>query len=395
MNKKLIQRAGVFVVTLLLVLSACLPASPTPNNLPDTGALYTQAAQTVAVQLTLAAGQTAVAQLTQVASAPTQQPAPPTNAPPADTPTPTQEPPTPTPTPTQEPPTPTPRPCDWAEFVGDVTVKDGSVFQPNADFTKTWRLKNIGTCNWTGEYDLVFVSGDQLDAEKAVPLDERVRPGETIDLSVDLVAPEDPGEYLGRWQLRNAEGKLFGIGNAQNKPFWVSIKVVKPNKLVWDLTEDFCAAHWATGALDGLACPDLSENIEIGFINRHPFPVIETGATDNEPALVTYPNSGEDGFISGLFPAFRVKKGDQFRAVIGCLYESIDCRATFQLNYRINGGRIRNLASWKEKYDEKVRKVTVDLSELAGKDVEFILTVVNNGDSLDDWAFWLRPSIWR
>ncbi len=32
---------------------------------------------------------------------------------------------------------------------------------------------------------------------------------------------------------------------------------------------------------------------------------------------------------------------------------------------------------------------------LAGKSVEFILTVLNNGDSQDDWVFWLRPSILR
>jgi hypothetical protein len=279
--------------------------------------------------------------------------------------------------------------------VDDVSVDDGSVFQPEASFTKTWRLKNIGTCNWTGEYDLVFVSGDQMGGEKAIPLDVRVRPGETVDLSVDLAAPDETGEYLGRWQLRNAEGRLFGIGAEQNKPFWVNIKVVKPNKLAWDLTEDFCLAYWSTGALDGLACPDLSENIEIGFINRHPFPVVETGATDDEPALVTYPNSGEGGYIQGIFPAFRVKKGDQFRTVIGCLADSYECSVTFELNYRINGGRIRNLGSWKEKYDEKNRKVVVDLSDLAGEDVEFILTVVNRGESLDDWAFWLSPSIWR
>jgi hypothetical protein len=256
-------------------------------------------------------------------------------------------------------------------------------------------LKNFGTCTWTPDYDLVFVSGHQMSGRNAVSLDGNVRSGETVDVAIDLIAPDEPGKYLGRWQLRNADGKLFGIGEDRNHPFWVSITVERPSRMVWDLTEDFCLAAWSTGALDGLACPDLGENTEIGFINHHPVPVLEAGGTENETALITFPNSGNKGFIRGIFPAFRIRNGDRFRAVIGCLYESFECNVTFQLNYRIDGGRIRNLDSWREKYDEKVRKLDVDLSELAGRDVEFVLTVLNNGESFDDYAAWLRPSIWR
>jgi hypothetical protein len=391
--------AASLALVFILLLSACIPASPTPDNIPDTGSLHTQAAQTVSAQLTLAAGQTAVAQLTQVAAAPspTQQAAPPTEIVEPDTPVPPS--PTPEPTRTPEPASPTPRPCDWAEFVGDVTVTDGTVFRPDDAFTKTWRLRNIGTCTWTTDYDLVFVSGDQMDGDGAVPLEQNVRPGETVDVSVDLIAPEDPDEYLGRWQLRNADGKLFGIGAGRDKPFWVSIKVLRPTKKVWDLAEDFCLASWSTGALDGLACPDLNENTEIGFINRHPFPVLETGNTDDEPALITYPNRGDantgQGFIQGIFPAFSFRKGDQFRTVIGCLSDSFECNVTFHLNYRTRNGRIHNLASWREKYDEKIHKINFDLSELADREVELILAIENNGESLDDWAFWLAPSVWR
>ena len=39
--------------------------------------------------------------------------------------------------------------CDQAQFVSDLTVPDGSSFAPGATFTKTWRLKTIGTCTWT------------------------------------------------------------------------------------------------------------------------------------------------------------------------------------------------------------------------------------------------------
>ncbi|HEY77099.1 MAG TPA: hypothetical protein G4O00_13155, partial [Thermoflexia bacterium] len=60
---------------------------------------------------------------------------------------------TPTPPPPEEP-SPTPAPDITAQtgctlngaFVADVTVPDNSTFPPNTPFTKTWRLRNTGTC---------------------------------------------------------------------------------------------------------------------------------------------------------------------------------------------------------------------------------------------------------
>jgi len=37
---------------------------------------------------------------------------------------------------------------DSAKFVLDVTIPDNSVISSNTAFTKTWRLKNTGTCTW-------------------------------------------------------------------------------------------------------------------------------------------------------------------------------------------------------------------------------------------------------
>ena len=80
----------------------------------------------------------------------------------AMTPTPTSTPLPPTPAPIYIPVTVTPVPtstaaptsvpvtyCDWVAFIKDVTVPDGSAFNVNESFTKTWRLKNRGTCTWT------------------------------------------------------------------------------------------------------------------------------------------------------------------------------------------------------------------------------------------------------
>ncbi len=115
--------------------------------------------------------------------------------------------------------------CDWAQFVADVTVPDGTVFKPGEAFTKTWRMKNIGSCAWATSYNLVFVDGSQLDAPAQIALPQGVLPGQMVDLSVPMTAPNSPGTYRSNWKFKNAAGNLFGIGSTANQSFWTEIKV--------------------------------------------------------------------------------------------------------------------------------------------------------------------------
>src|SRR6266545_3941317 len=114
---------------------------------------------------------------------------------------------------------------DWAQFVADVTVPDGSIFDPSQAFTKTWRLRNIGTCTWTTSYTMVFDSGTQMGSTASVPFGISVAPGGTIDLSVSMTAPNAAGHYFGYWKFKNASGTLFGIGTNANRSWWVEINV--------------------------------------------------------------------------------------------------------------------------------------------------------------------------
>jgi len=125
-------------------------------------------------------------------------------------------------------PTPTPR-CLAARFVTDVTVPDGTVFAPNASFTKTWRLENVGACTWTTAFVVYFDEDDAMGAPPQVNLPHAVEPGETVDVSVDMQAPASPGTYKGYWKLRSDTGQTFGIGDEANEPFWVEIRVVAPS----------------------------------------------------------------------------------------------------------------------------------------------------------------------
>jgi hypothetical protein len=121
--------------------------------------------------------------------------------------------------------TPTPAGTDVLEFVTDVTVPDGTTFKPGEAFVKTWRVKNAGTSTWTPAYALVYVSGTQMGGPAATPLAADVPPGGEVDLSVNLVAPADPGAYLGFWTLRNAAGRNFGLGATADIPVYVQITV--------------------------------------------------------------------------------------------------------------------------------------------------------------------------
>jgi len=58
-----------------------------------------------------------------------------------------------------------------------------------------------------------------------VALSGDVAPGQSVDISVDMVAPSKAGNYQGNWKLRNAANVLFGIGPGSAAPFWVRIVV--------------------------------------------------------------------------------------------------------------------------------------------------------------------------
>lgn len=114
-------------------------------------------------------------------------------------------------------PTSTPKPCNQASFVSE-TIVDGTEFNVSQTFTKTWRLKNTGTCAWNTNYKLVFYSGERMSGLTSKNLSQAVAPGEQIDVSVDLKAPDTAGTYKGIWRIQDDKGEVF-VWN-----IWVEIK---------------------------------------------------------------------------------------------------------------------------------------------------------------------------
>lgn len=135
---------------------------------------------------------------------------------------PTPVPPTATLTPNPLTPAATSESCrDEALFVEDVTIPDNTNLSPGEKFTKTWKLQNTGTCDWSG-YTVEFSSGDRMNAPASVPVPETPAKS-TADISVDLTAPSTDGFFTGNFELRNATGAVVPIGI--EKTFWVKIVV--------------------------------------------------------------------------------------------------------------------------------------------------------------------------
>lgn len=390
-------RLKVFIplFAIVLLLAACnLPQSGAPTQ--DISFIQTAAAQTVVAEMTQSAPTPTAGNVvindpadgaTQTAPANTTAPTATATAQPSATADPTA---TPQPTATHSP-TATPIPCLRVEFVKDVEIPDGAELSPGQSFTKVWRLKNTGSCSWTRDTTLVFLRGDDMGDDN-IPLPHTVRPGETVDAEVELTAPDEEGTYTGYWMLRD-EGTRFGLGRGGDAPFWVEIEVVAPEDGdIYNFAANYCQADWESS--DGeLDCPGDTED-DWGFVTRLNNPDLEN-RHENEPTLWTNPEMVTDGWISGSYPEIEVQAGDHLMADIGCLEGYDRCDVVFRLSYRIDGDVMKTLGEWHEVYDGLATRVNIDLSSLAGEDVEFIFTVLANGSSRDDAAFWLNPKIVR
>jgi hypothetical protein len=187
MTRRRFAFALVFLAAAGLLASCNFPRQPSPQEIASTAA-----AETVSAQLTLVSAATPT-----VPSTNTPVPLPATN--------------TPTPPPTLPPPPTATQGCsDESQYVSDVTIPDNTVMTPGQNFTKTWRLRNTGSCTWSTSYDAVFVDGNAMGGQASVALAGSVPPNSTVDISINLSAPSSNGTYRGNYRLRNDEDVLFG-----------------------------------------------------------------------------------------------------------------------------------------------------------------------------------------
>ncbi len=189
-QKVLIVAAAVFTLSLLTACGYLIPSFHAQNY----GIIYTSAAKTFAVEH------------------PTQTPQPDMTITPTQLPSTTA---TPTIQPTEFPAATTTstlsnnNSCYYNSVVTDENIPDGTEIYTGESFEKTWEFYNSGNCSWNEDFSLVFIHGRRMGGTTAY-LDNYIKPGEYIEVTVDLIAPSSTGEYSGYWQLLDANGELFG-----------------------------------------------------------------------------------------------------------------------------------------------------------------------------------------
>jgi hypothetical protein len=145
-----------------------------------------------------------------------------------------------------------PTPCNLSHWTGE-TIPDGTVMDAGETFTKSWTLRNDGICDWTTDYQFVFVEGDRMGGASTQNLSSRIEPGESVTLKVNLTAPDDDGQYRGVWRLRADDDEEFGN-------YWVEIYVGEPSPPFAVTSVSFYMPHTTIDT----GCPnDISVKAEI------------------------------------------------------------------------------------------------------------------------------------
>jgi hypothetical protein len=188
-----IKSCIVVVSSLLFVLTACAGIAPTE----DSSAKITEIASTVQADLTKVAALTPSATQTYTPTVTaTMVEFTPTLSTPMETATPTVG-------------FGTATTGDNAQFDKDITIPDGSLIKPGATFQKTWSIINNGTTTWNKDYQLIYVDGTQTPV-LMVKLNKDVAPGQSVQITINFVAPTALGSYVSWWQMYSASGFRFG-----------------------------------------------------------------------------------------------------------------------------------------------------------------------------------------
>ena len=224
----------------------------------------------------------------------------------------------------------------------------------------------------------------------SIPIPTAVAPGHTVDVSFVMRAPRETGVYRSNFKLQNEAGVRFGLGKDKENPFWVTISVQEA-MTTFDFVERSCSAQWLSGA-GTLPCPGRDGDSR-GVVLKLNNPKLENGSIGDLPGLLTMPQRIQNGYIMGMFPAYKVQQGDHFQSIVNCEAGATECFVVFRLDYQIDNGALQTHWAFLEQHEGISYQADVDLSSLAGQDVKFILSVLAVGPAEADRAIWGAPRI--
>jgi hypothetical protein len=100
---------------------------------------------------------------------------------------------------------------DSSQFVGDVTIPDGTQVKVNSHFVKVWALANVGSVDWHNRFlERMNPTGDAdgCQVPDRVPIGD-TPPGEKVMISVPVTAPSRPGKCWVSWKMVDEHGQAF------------------------------------------------------------------------------------------------------------------------------------------------------------------------------------------
>jgi hypothetical protein len=261
-----------------------------------------------------------------------------------------------------------------------------------------------------------------MDALDTMALPSDVAPGQSIDLSINLLAPSTPGTYKGIWSFEDNTGQKFGLGVSGNGQVWVQVRVISPantptvlsastqtseptivatieptmsisanESLVYDFASEICAAQWLNNNVQQ-PCPGTGS--EAQNVTLVTMPTLEDGSTLIAPAIMVGPGKPNES-IQGTYPEYLVQSGDHFRAMVGCDVNSISCSAILRVSYEDSSNTVINLSAVGEFYDQKYTQIDIDLGNLAGQKIKIILDVTPLNSDPGNHVLWVLPGIYR
>lgn len=99
--------------------------------------------------------------------------------------------------------------CDFDYAIIEQVPADGDYYRANSPYERRIRLLNTGTCPWERNTSLVFVEGEDFDAQR-IFLRERVNPGSETTIVFSGRTPPTGGLRSGVWELRTPGQILIG-----------------------------------------------------------------------------------------------------------------------------------------------------------------------------------------
>jgi hypothetical protein len=291
-------------------------------------------------------------------------------------------------------PTSAPGKCtDYASYVADITVPDGTMVPPGTQFVKTWAVKNAGSCTWTSDYSLVWIGAALMEAPNRVPLTtQNILPGQTAHISVTLTAPNEIGKHVfSQWKLMNNNGQVFGVMDNKGKEqsIWSEIFV----GTTYNFIANMCSATWKTPA-GILPCPGTKDDPR-GFVLLNTAPAIEGGVKENDPAIVMVAPQEPDSYIVGQYPPVIVPEGSNLVLHFGCLEGYTKCNVRFRIAYSIEGGAEQELVNRVHGFGEW-EGININLTQnnrfaMMNKAVSFLFYFYPVEGSEGNYAFLFSP----